>query len=89
MRHVEQVPCRSMEEPEYSLLQPALVGDYRFDYHRAVESGALVGHSSLISMIHLNVLPYTRPHRDLENARSTFSWLLGLMSTCARGGSGQ
>jgi hypothetical protein len=30
---------RSMEE--YSLLQTHLVGDYRFDYHRAVGSGAI------------------------------------------------
>jgi hypothetical protein len=49
----EQVPGRSME---HSLKN----GDYRLDYHQAVGSGA-VGHSSVIPMIHLNVLLYTAP----------------------------
>jgi hypothetical protein len=45
----------------YSLLQPFLLEIIdSIDYHRAVESGA-VGHSSVTSLIHLNVLLYTAP----------------------------
>jgi hypothetical protein len=56
---VEQVPPRSMED-YYS--NPCMLEIINLiDYYRAVGSGAIIGHSSVISMIHLNVLLYTAP----------------------------
>jgi hypothetical protein len=55
---VEQVPAGAWRTTAYSNPLLSKIID-SIDYHRAVGSGAIIGRSSVISSIHLNVLLYT------------------------------